>query len=65
MSVNADSSNDETRILLSNVKVSKENADRGNKEQRKLQKETSANGTILHRTSTRQRKVPITRKDFL
>jgi hypothetical protein len=63
MSVNADSSNDETRLLLSNVKVSTKNADRGNKEQRKLQKETSANGTIPHRTSTRQTKVLITRKE--
>jgi hypothetical protein len=66
MSGNADSSDDETKILLSNVKVSTENVNRGNKEQRKLQKETSADGPILYRTSTRQRKVPVTRKeDFL
>jgi hypothetical protein len=63
LSGNADSSNDETRILLSNVEVSMENTDRGNYEQRKPQKETSADGTIPYRTSTRQRKVPITRKE--
>jgi hypothetical protein len=66
MSGISDSSNDETTLLPSNVKVITENANRGNKEQRKLQNETSADGAVLYRTSTRQRKVPVNRKeDFL
>jgi hypothetical protein len=63
MSGKADSSNDETELLLSNIKVSTENTNRGTNEQRKPQKETSTDETILCRTSSRKRTVPVTRRD--